>query len=355
LIAATRDPAPFAIALLIAAAVVEYGAIRDHALAWRWIIALAADFCAFLLVYLTTRPHGLPEGYAPVPILVVTVVQAALLAVYLGSTAVRTLLRRQRIAWFEIGQAAAAVLFVILANRRPGVSAGMIVAAAGCYAAAFMPKARRISRNFHAYATFGLVLLLGGSFILFPGLIAAAWWCILALVATFLGEHRDIDTLSVHGMIYLLAATAGAGWSGDYWLPMLTAALAYYAMLWIGRKRHRIAATVAPAVLAGTTYGFAAAMLSGAQVDRNLASTLETLLISLMALVLGWMAKQWNLTELIWILYPWMAFGAVKLFAQDFGQTRPVTLSLSLLVYGGTLMALPRLLRKTGGARSDLS
>src|SRR5579864_664472 len=61
LIAATLDPVPFAIALLISAAVVEYGAIRNHALAWRWIIALAADFSAFLLVYLATRSHGVPE------------------------------------------------------------------------------------------------------------------------------------------------------------------------------------------------------------------------------------------------------------------------------------------------------
>jgi hypothetical protein len=50
LIAATLDPVPFAIALLIAAAVVECGAIAGHGLAWRWIIALAVDFCAFLLV-----------------------------------------------------------------------------------------------------------------------------------------------------------------------------------------------------------------------------------------------------------------------------------------------------------------
>src|SRR5579864_2384315 len=94
LIAATLDPLPFAIALLIAAAVVEYGAVRDHALAWRWIMALAIDFCAFLLVYLTTRPQGLPPGYATIPAAAVVAVQIGLVSVYLASTAVRTLARR---------------------------------------------------------------------------------------------------------------------------------------------------------------------------------------------------------------------------------------------------------------------
>ena len=35
----------------LAAAVAEYGAFRDRALAWRWVIAVSVDLCAFLLVY----------------------------------------------------------------------------------------------------------------------------------------------------------------------------------------------------------------------------------------------------------------------------------------------------------------
>jgi hypothetical protein len=41
-----------------------------------------------------------------------------------------------------------------------------------------------------------------------------------------------------------------------------------------------------------------------------------------------------------------MLFGAVKLAAEDFQQGRSATLFLSLLVYGGTLIALPRLLKR---------
>jgi hypothetical protein len=50
-----------------------------------------------------------------------------------------------------------------------------------------------------------------------------------------------------------------------------------------------------------------------------------------------------------------MIFGSLKLLAEDFRQGRPVTLFLSLLLYGGTLVALPRLLRRAPPARLDLS
>ena len=53
-----------------------------------WIIALAVDFCAFLLAYLLTRPQGLPEGYAPFRLLRSFAIQWALVAVYLTSTTV---------------------------------------------------------------------------------------------------------------------------------------------------------------------------------------------------------------------------------------------------------------------------
>src|SRR5260370_13273953 len=98
-------------ALLFDAAVVEYGASRDRTLAARWIIALAADFCALPLVYLVTRPQGVPEGYAPIPIAIVLSIQGALVAVYGSSTVARTLARRLRICWFEIVQV---VVFVAM-------------------------------------------------------------------------------------------------------------------------------------------------------------------------------------------------------------------------------------------------
>jgi len=40
---------------------------------------------------------------------------------------------------------------------------------------------------------------------------------------------------------------------------------------------------------------------------------------------------------------------------EDFRQKRPAARALSLLGYGGTLVALPRLLRRARSPRADLS
>jgi len=352
LIAATLDPVPFVIALLAAAVVVEYGAIRDHALAWRWIVALAADFCAFLLLYLTTRPQGLPSGYAPVPGAAVIAIQIALVAVYLGSTAARTLVLRLRIASFEILQVAAVLAFAIVSNLHfaYGVGGGMIAAGAACYLAAFSSRSplERV-RNFHAYATFGLILLIGGSFLVTHGLMIVALCSVLAVAATWFGERKGKNTLSVHGAIYLLATAAASFSLGQYWPLALASTLVYGVVLLTGRDGpslvQRIPRALVVGIIACSLYGIGA----------SFSSTLRTVLISLIAIVLGRCGKRWGFAELIWVLYPWMTFGAVKLLAEDFRQGRPAALFLSLLVYGGTLIALPRLLRQADTRRTDLS
>jgi len=350
LIIATLDPLPFAIALLVAAAVVEYGAIRDHGLAWRWIIALAADFCAYLLVYLMRLPQGIPGGYAPIPMVGVRAVQLTLVAVYLASTATRSLIRRRRVGWFEILQVAAAVALAILSNLPLSYAVGgvMIVAGASSYLAAFSGAARRFDRNFHAYATFGGILLITGSFLLFHGPAIVLLWSMLALVAIWFGEGQNKTTLSVHGAIYLLASAVASSRLGHYWPPAVAAALGYGIMLWTRRKSpglmERIPRALVAGLMVGSLYGICASS----------ASSVRTLAISLTAIALGWCGKRWNLTELIWVLYPWMIFGAVRLFPEEFRQGRPTALFLSLLVYGATLMALPRLLRRTGSLRTGL-
>jgi hypothetical protein len=96
-----------------------------------------------------------------------------------------------------------------------------------------------------------------------------------------------------------------------------------------------------------------AAGLFGAHWDVSLVSTLRTALIAAVALIFAWFGPRRNLGELIWILYPWMIFGALKLFAEDFRQGRPATLFVSLLLYGGALLVIPRLLHPETSASAS--
>jgi hypothetical protein len=378
LIIATLDPLPFVIALAVGAGMVEFGAWRNRALGWRWIIALPVDFCVLLLVYLVTRPQGLPEGYASVPIAAVGALLIMLVAIYVASTAMRTLLRGNSITWFELLQVATIVMIALGSGLRISHGVGGTVISigvaclslgAGCYLVAFTDFVVRRPRNFHTYATFALLLVLTGSVLIFPGK-AAMVWAALALATTWLGSRRRGNTLEMHGTVYLFAAAAQSGLlnysagamigTGDVYTLRLTAgaafcafatALAYVATLHARKDgplewTDRAPAGLIAALLCWSFAGLAAGGLLRAGFDPSLGSTLRTILMALVALALAWFGRGRNLRELIWILFPWMIFGAAKLVSDDFRQGRSATLFLSLLVYGGTLIALPRLLRR---------
>ena len=339
LIVATLDPVPFAISLAIAAAMVEGGAIRDRSLSLRWIIALGADFCAFLLMYVATLPQGVPEGYAHISRTAAMAIPVGLLAIYLASTNTRSMLRGLSIAWFEIAQLAAISTLAVVTALRLGHSIGVLclVAGAGCYVAAFLGP-RTWVRNFYAYTTFGFLLVELGSLLQFSGPLLVAVWCALALAATWLGELRKGNPLRLHGALYMSGAVIESG-AGRVATTLVVAAN-YGLALWL-RRRESVppawTARIAPAILAALLCWGVAGFATG---------WIGTALISALAISLAWFGRRFDLRELIWVLYPWMVFGAAKLFWQDFPNGRPFTLFLSLFFYGGTLIALPRLLRR---------
>ncbi len=354
LMVATLDPMPFSASLAIVAAVVEYGACRGRVLGMRWIVALAADFGAFLLLYLLTRPQGLPEGYAPIPLAAVFAIQWALAAVYLASITFRTLVRGLDVLWFEIGQLVIVVVLAIGSTLRLlhgtdaalVIGAGCLAAAAGCYAASGRAQARRLHRNYHVYATFALLLALAASRLLMSGLPLAMLWSALALIATWFGERRDRNMLRVHAALYLTAAAVACGLMN--WSPAISGAalmatstaLAYLLILRLRAKTLAWPERAPSAVVAGLLCWSLVALAT------PLGGTRRTVAISAIAIVLAWLGSRWGLKELVWLLVPWMAFGAIKLVFEDFGHGQSSTLFVSLLVYGATLIALPRLLRR---------
>lgn len=370
LIVATLDPIPFSVALAIAAVTVEFGAWRNRLLNTRWIIALPADFCAFLLFYLLTRPQGLPEGYAPVPVTAVFAIAWVLVAVYLASTAVRTLARGLVIGWFEIGQLVTIVALAMGGTLRlmhgtgpvvQAIGAGCLVSAAACYMASGMVQARRLDRNYYAYAAFAFVLALAGSALLVAGLPLAILWSVLTLVTAWVGERRRNNLLRVHGALYLAAAAVASGlmnWSpqlGSAALMGIASALVYILILWKrGGKAppwpERVPSAIAAGLLCWSLVGLASGSETASRLSAAFNSTLRTAVISALAIVLAWLGSRRGMKELVWLLYPWMAFGAIKLILEDFGQGQSASLFVSLLVYGAALIALPRILQRAKAA-----
>ncbi len=108
LLLATHDVLPFTFVFLAIAAAVEASACLDQLLSERWLTAAAADLAVLLATWLVTNLRGIPETYAPISNGALLGAQVALLAIYLSSTIIRTLLRGFTFTGFETMQCAVA-------------------------------------------------------------------------------------------------------------------------------------------------------------------------------------------------------------------------------------------------------
>lgn len=219
LLIASRDVVPFTVVFLAIAAAVEISSCLEHWLSERWLAALAADLAVLLATWLVTREHGLPEGYTAISYGWLLGVQVALLAIYLASTIVRTLLRGLTFTWFETAQCAAAFLIGVggglrLSGVAPTIVAAFALACAvACYLVSFvvLDRAAGHARNFYTYSTFAILLVLASIRILLPGVAASVAWSVLALACIWAGTHFGRLTLQVHGGLYLVLALAASG------------------------------------------------------------------------------------------------------------------------------------------------
>ena len=385
LLLGTHDVLPFTFLLLAIAAAVEASACLDHWLNERWLAAIGTDMAVLLATWLVTNERGLPQSYAAIPPLWLFGAQMALLAIYLASTIVRTLLRGFSFTAFETAQAGLAFLISVsggLSLSRtevrlaPVMATVAVVCAAACYLVSFSRLEQRAGagRNFYTYSTFGLLLALCGSRILFSGMAAAGAWSALAIAGIWAGGRFERLTLQVHGVIYLLLAlvTSGApqqaaafllgsaAWPGGN-LPALLlgacAAAPAYALAvrypqpgdsWLSDALRLAPAAAFLGLMAGTAAGGFTGVyhaLAGPGASHAYCSTLRTSVIVITAVVLARLGPRLKRPELTRLVYPAMALGAYRLLTQDLYQDRKTALFLSLLVYGATLTALPRLRR----------
>ncbi|MEO8595383.1 MAG: hypothetical protein ABI759_18830 [Candidatus Solibacter sp.] len=386
LLLATSDVMPFTFVFLAIALALEVSACKNHWLSGRWLTAPAADFAVLLAVWLATREHGVPEGYAPIPHAMLLAALIALLAIYLASTLFRTLVRGLTFTWFETAQCAAAFLISVggglqltSADSRvaPALAVLALLCASACYLVSFLmlDRGEEVGRNFHTYATFGLLLTLAGTRILLSGGAEAVAWSVLAVAAIWVGGLFRRLTLKVHAVIFLLLALASSSaleqaaglllgsrtWPGGapwaIWTGAATAVLCYA----IG-TRH--AAAVTPSfssralrvLVAGAaiclTAGIAAGLLTsgyhaifGASATHAYCATLRTFVLSASALALAWGGVRWDRPEFGRLVFPVMALGAYRMVGVDLRQDRTAALFLSLLLYGAALMLAPKLMR----------
>jgi hypothetical protein len=235
-------------------------------------------------------------------------------------------------------------------------------------------------RNFHTYSTFGLLLTVAGSRILLSGAAAAVAWSVLAVAAIWVGGIFLRLTLKVHGSIYLLFGLAassaleqaaglllgsrtwpgGAAWA--IWSGAIAATLCYaigtrqgaaVTPSWSSRTLRVLISGAAVFLVAGIAAGLLTSAyhaIFGAGATHAYCATLRTLVLSGAALMLAWSAHRWDRPEFARLVYPVMVLGAYRMIVVDLHEDRTAALFLSLLLYGGALMLLPKLVRAQAAA-----
>jgi hypothetical protein len=80
-------------------------------------------------------------------------------------------------------------------------------------------------------------------------------------------------------------------------------------------------------------------------VDAGVLATVRTSVLAGAAMAVAWAGRSERFRETGWLLYPLLAAGGFKLVVEDLPRSQPSTLFIALAVYGGALIAAPRLNR----------
>jgi hypothetical protein len=385
---ARRSIEPFAAAFLALGAGalwLTYGR-RWHGL--RWPTALAADAGVLILTLLAAWPGRPQDVYQGLSMGRALFLALALVAVYIGSFAVRMFQRHRAVNVFEFIQTALVLLVgfggavrVSLASGSGTalLGAGVSLAGVGCYAASlpFVADQEETRANFNFFTFLALIfLLLGGPIVLplplFAGLAGALG---LAAMAAALRLRRKVLVLQSGLFLVASALASGLGaWALHAFmdpagpaaapppagLVSLIALFATLALFLVRRPPDPVAVLMRPAILvmgalAATGLGALViwACCGGRTADAGGLALARTLVLSALAIALAWLGRRVPVLELRWIVYPLLAATTLKVLFEDMGVGRPLTLFLAFMGFGATLILAPRLLRSPASRETD--
>ncbi len=352
----------------------------------RWPTAVIADLAVLALSVRAVGPGSL-DGPASA-----NLVQAVLLAAFIASFGIRTLLMNRGVVAFEVFQTIGAVAAglggaAFVAARASDASAALFGVAAtlfglGAYVVAFFFRGRRPQDlvNFPFYTSVGVLMVLSGTVLLLGGSWLALVWSLLAVISAELSGRLGRRTLAVHAVGYaigaaiasdLLAVTSDAllasatrAWAapGSATLVALVAAV---ACAWFGsrpgaagppptasaRLPQLALVSLAAAGAAGLLTSRLVPLLAGVpgtELSRGAVATVRTAVLVTGTLLLAWAGRREAWREAGWLAYPVLVATGVKFVFEDLPTGRPATLMVSLGLYGAALLLVPRLRPRAG-------
>jgi hypothetical protein len=347
----------------------------------RWPVAAVADVVTVGVTMRALAPQPQETPGAAVA------VQVALLAAYLASIAVRTLVRGRNVIPFEVVQTVAAIVVglggALSVTRATGSGAAALGVASvcigvACYgvAFAFIERRQHRGRNVYFYTSLAIVLVLVGVTVLLPGAAQTGVLAALAVASSAAWSRIGRLFLLIHASVYLVAAALASGavgydlrevvaGAGPPW-PLPTAAMlvvlaAAALSSWLaamepaddGSAWARVPRFVIVLVLVlsagGTLVGYLAPAIGrqpGGAIDAGMLATIRTGVLAIAALAVAWIGRHARFREWDWLVYPLLVGIGIKMVAQDFPSGRPATLFVALALYGAALIVAPRLRRR---------
>jgi hypothetical protein len=359
--------------ILLGVATLWIGYVRDWTLL-RWPVAMVADFLVLLVAIKATDRLG-TEGPG-----LALLVQAALVACFLGSFATRTLYMGRKVLPFEMVQTAAVITVGIggavwVAFRSGmgqvgfGVTSVVFGVASYAVAFAFVERRQKIKENFYFYTSVAIVFLLAGIALLLGEPARSLAWAILALGFGFLARRRQSRTMATHSAIYALGAAFGSELlvrsasalfvgSAVGWRPgaaVVAVLLVVAGSAWLASRvpRTSLLEQLPPLLvylaLALAVSGVAVAWLApiltgtGTESSPGALATLRTVFLVVTAVAAAWMGRRAELSEAGWLAYPLLGITGIKILLEDLSRGRPATLILAFACYGLGLIVVPRI------------
>jgi hypothetical protein len=380
LLVATRDPVPFALALVAVALLSESAACFGRCVNLRAFVAVALDLASAVVIVIYTAGPPAPAEYKVLSHGLLLALIVAPLAIYGVSTALWSVVLLRRISVIQVLQTTLAFVIAIFGIQRgtheawtPATGVFCLAAALACYLAVFtrfsQPGQRR---EYHVYSSWGAALLVAGNWLLFSPHTIALVLSVLAVCAAWAGVRWNRDTLEFHAIAYLAAAAIASGlfvFAADAlftgvpgtpsWTITATAflVLACFAAAWKlagDQWQHRLLRLLlaAQAMLVLTAFAVLAILLliwNGAPANAARLGVVRTLVICAVALGLGFTGSRSNRIELVWTAYGAMALCTLKLLFEDLRTGSTGSMAVSLFLYGMVWLLLPKLVRS--GAR----
>jgi hypothetical protein len=388
LLVETGAVAPFACFLIaLGVATLWFG----YSLDWwglRWPAALAADVAVIGVTMRVVAPerHDTPEA--------ALLLQFLLLAAYVGSIAIRTLVRGRNVVPFEVAQTAAALvvgfggaLYLTEATGIVPAALGLVSLAFGAasygVAVVFLDRRKDKGANVYFYTTLALVYVLAG----FTLVVGQSWlgvvFAALAALAAALWSRFGRTFMLVHAAAYLLAAgivsgtlgyclrTIAASTDGPWVRPsgsmlFLLVAGALAAGFAAARRNEKgdefasglrlVIILVFFAAASACVTGFVAPLVGGmpdGSVATGVLATVTTAVLSLATLLVAWIGRQPRFREWSWLVYPLLVAIGIKMAGQDFKHSRPATLFIAMALFGAALIVAPRLRRAAARGRKQ--